>query len=133
MLPKQGWFKKSQIGDKAETAAFLIVQHTVTDPDLMHATLPKIEAAAKQGEADGGQYALMYDRIALEFDHKKQRYGSQVECIEGKWAPLDLEDPEHLDERRRSMRLPPEADYLAGFATLPCDSSTPASKSAPVP
>ena len=120
MLPKQGWFKKSEIGDKAETAAFLIVQHAVNNPALMHSTLSKIEAAVKQGEADGGQFALMYDRIALEFDHKPQRYGSQVQCMEGKWTAPELEDPEHVDERRRSVGLSSEADYLESFKSWPC-------------
>lgn len=133
MLPKKGWFKKSEIGDKAESAAFLIVQHAVNDSALMHATLPKIEAAVKRGEASGEHYALMYDRIALEFDHKPQRYGSQVECAGSKWTPLRLEDPARLDDLRRSVGLQPESDYLKTFETAPCESSTPASSSAPVP
>lgn len=133
MLPKTGWFRKSAIGDKAEAAAFLVVQHAVNDPDLMHATLPKIEAMVKIGEADGSNYALMYDRIALEFDHKPQRYGSQVGCVEGRWVPADLEDPDRLDDRRRALGLSSEADYLKGFETGPCDNSAPASSSAPVP
>lgn len=133
MLPKSGWFRRSLIGDKAEEAAFMIVQHSVNDPALMHATLPKIEEAVKRGEADGNHYALLYDRIALEFDHKPQRYGSQLECRDGKWTPLDLEAPDQLDQRRAALGLPPEADYLKGFETSPCESSTPASKSAPVP
>lgn len=133
MLPKQGWFKKSEIGEKAEIAAFLIVQHAVNDAALMHATLAKIEAAAKRGDASGDRFALLYDRIALEFDHKPQRYGSQVACADGLWAPLGLEDPVHLDDLRHALGLEPEADYLKTFETAPCESSTPASSSAPVP
>ena len=121
MLPKTGWLKKSEVGDKAEAAAFLILRHAVNDPALMHAFLPQIEAAVKQGEASGDQYALMYDRIALEFDHKKQRYGSQVSCVGGQWVPSELEDPDHLDDRRRSIGLSSEADYLKSFESWPCN------------
>jgi len=118
MIPPEGWFRKSVIGNKAATAAFLIVQHAVGDPDLMRATLPKIEAMVKQGEADGGQYALLHDRIAVMFENKPQRYGSQVQCIGGKASPGSLEDPEHLDALRASVGLPPEAEYLRRF---PCN------------
>lgn len=120
MIPPEGWFRRSVIGRKAALSAFLIVQHAVEDPDLMRATLPKIEAMVKEGEADGGQYALLYDRVALLFDKKPQRYGSQVGCTDGKWGPANVEDPVHLDELRKSVGLPPEADYLQTFATTPC-------------
>ena len=118
IIPPEGWFRKSVVGRKAAAAAFLIVQHAVNDPDLMRATLPKIEAMVKQDEADGSQYALLYDRIAVMFDNKPQRYGSQVQCIGGKASPGALEDPGHLDALRASVGLPPEAEYLRRF---PCN------------
>lgn len=120
VLPKSGWFRLSVIGDKAEKAAFLIVQHAVNDPALMRATLPKIEAAVKKGDAKGEDYAELYDRIALEFDHKPQRYGSQLQCVEGHWVPLDLEDPEHLDALRASIGLPSEEENLKRWENSPC-------------
>lgn len=129
MLPKGGWFSRSKIGPKGEAAAFLIVQHAVDDSALMHAVLPRIEAAVRQGEADGPAYAELYDRIALEFDHKPQLYGSQLQCAGGKWAPLEVEDPGHLDDRRRAIGLPPEADLLRELDAGSCAADT----SPPVP
>ncbi len=120
LIPPEGWFRRSVVGNKAAMAAFLIVQHAVEDPDFMRATLPKIEAMVRQGEASGEQYALLYDRVTLFFDKKPQRYGTQVECAGGKWAPSDLEDPGRLDELRKSMGMRPEADYLGEYARTPC-------------
>ena len=120
LIPAEGWFRKSVVGIKAELAAFVIVQHAVEDPDFMRAMLPKIEAMARRGEVYGDQYALLYDRITLTFDKKPQRYGTQVECVNGKWTAGNLEDPDHLDERRASLRMQPEADYLASFREWPC-------------
>ncbi len=121
LIPADGWFKKSVYGDEAVTAAFLIVQHAVNDPTLMRQTLAKLGEYTSVGEAKGGQYALMYDRVALDFDHKPQRYGSQVSCVNGAWTPTDLEDPSHVDQRRKAVGLSEsEANYLKRFDDQPC-------------
>ena len=121
LIPADGWFKESIYGEKATKAAFLVVQHAVNDPPLMRRTLQKLGEYVPQGEAKGQMYALMYDRVALEFDQKPQRYGSQVGCEGGVWKPKDLEDPEHVDERRAQMGMKEtEAVYLKRFADSPC-------------
>jgi hypothetical protein len=121
MIPKAGWFLKSVYGAKAASAAFLIVQHAVNDPDLMRTTLRRMAPLVAKGEADAGDYGLMFDRVALEFDHKPQRYGSQVECKDGKWQPYNLEDPAHVDERRKALGFEQtEAEYLKNFDSDPC-------------
>jgi hypothetical protein len=120
MMPREGWFLKSQYGAKASKAAFLIVQHATNDPDLMRLALSRIELLVGKGEIDDAEYALLYDRVALDFDHKPQRYGTQVMCVAGKWLPKETEAPEHLDERRKSVGLFSEADYLKFFADHPC-------------
>ena len=121
MTPPSGWFDRELYGDKAASAAFLIVQHATNDPQLMRDTLAKLEPLARQRKIDGGQYALMYDRVALEFEHKPQRYGSQVSCTAGSWRADDVEDPARLDERRRAVGLKQtEAEYLALFKARPC-------------
>jgi len=120
IIPAEGWFRRSIVGEKAEVAAFAIVQHAIEDEAFMRETLPKIETLVRQGEVHGDQYALLYDRISLSFDKKPQRYGSQVDCVNGKWAPGNLEDPDHLDERRKSLGMQPEAVYLASFSATLC-------------
>lgn len=120
MLPATGWFPKSQFGAKAAKAAFLVVQHATNDPELMHLALARMEPLIASGEVDGPDYALLYDRVAL-MDHKPQRYGSQVLCTAGKWSLAPLEDPDHVDERRRSVGITQsEADYVKLASSRPC-------------
>lgn len=121
MAPQGGWFTPKDYGRRASEAAFLIVQHATNDPDLMKSTLAKLKPLAERGEVDGGEFALMYDRVALEFEHAPQRYGSQVACKEGVWTPVDLDDAIHVDERRKAIGLKEtEAEYLKHFSDLPC-------------
>jgi hypothetical protein len=53
----------------------------------------------------------MTDRILVS-SGKPQRYGSQTLFKGGELVVQPTEDPEHLDDRRKSLGLIPEADYL---------------------
>ena len=113
IVARDGWITTTKFGVKASKAAFAIVQHAVNDPDLMRATLAQLGPLAAKGEVDGTDYARMYDRVALEFDHKPQRYGSQLGCHGGVWRPRTLEDPERVDERRKAIGYrQTEAEFL---------------------
>ena len=120
MMPAQGWFSSPPYSAKAVTAAFLIVQHAGRDSELQHEVLKRMAPLAGRGH-DGEQYGMLYDRVSLDFDHKPQRYGSQVECKAGRWQPHTLEDPAHVDARRKAMGFQEtEAAYLKRFAGMPC-------------
>jgi hypothetical protein len=121
MMPATGWFTQPAYSGKAVDAAFLIVQHAGRDEALMRDVLKRMEPLVKTGQVRGESYALLYDRVSLNFDHKPQRYGSQVECKAGHWQPQNLEDPDHVDERRKAMGMMwTEAEYLKSFADYPC-------------
>jgi hypothetical protein len=54
--------------------------------------------------------------VAVEFDHKPQRYGTQLNCVRGKWQLDQVDDQANLDVRRKSIGLSEsEADYLKHF------------------
>lgn len=117
MVPDEGWFYRSVWGDRASSAAFLIVQHS--NLGLWQRFVPVLEPLVATGEVDGGSYALMYDRLAIN-EGRPQRYGSQMICRDGQWVVDTLEDPEQVDERRRQVGLPTTlAEYQAYFATMP--------------
>ncbi|HZL00365.1 MAG TPA: hypothetical protein VFC47_10735 [Caulobacteraceae bacterium] len=59
LIPPEGWFLKSKYGDKAATAAFLIVQHAENDPALMRETLR--EAGTPRGQGRGGRRPIRLD------------------------------------------------------------------------
>ena len=116
LIPAEGWFKASIDGERATLTAFLIVQHATNDPQLMRDSLPRLKAAVDAGEASAQWYALLFDRVAVEFDHKPQRYGTQLNCVQGKWQLDKVDDPANLDARRKTVGLSEsEADYLKHF------------------
>lgn len=119
MVPPEGWFLKSVYGDRAASAAFLIVQHS----GLEHwrRFVPVLEPLVAAGEVDGQSYGLMYDRLA-ENEGRPQRYGTQVTCKAGKWVidRENLEDPANADARRREMGFRwTLAEYEQVFADHP--------------
>jgi hypothetical protein len=121
MMPREGWFLKSKVGEQGSLAAFFIVQHATNDPALMRMALARMEPMIASGEADGRYWALLYDRVALELDSKPQRFGSQVKCRNGAWTPDNLEDPDHVDNRRTAVGFKStETEYLKNFSDVPC-------------
>jgi uncharacterized protein DUF6624 len=117
LIPATGWFKVSTDGERATLAAFLIVQHAGNDPQLMRDTLPRLKTAVDAGEASAQWYVLLFDRVAVEFDHKPQRYGTQLNCVQGKWQLEKVDDPANLDARRKAVGLKEsEAEYLKHFS-----------------
>lgn len=114
MVPAEGWFSTTVYGEEAATGAFMVVQHA--DTALQKRFLPAIEAMANRGEASKSFYALMYDRVAVA-EGRLQRYGTQMQCVDGFQRPFPTEDPEQLEARRAPMgfRWPDYAGYLANF------------------
>jgi hypothetical protein len=119
MLPAKGWFRISVYGTPAAKAAFLIVQHS-TDQAFQESVLERMKPLIGTADLDGQAYGLLWDRIALK-NNRPQRYGSQVDCVGGGWQPTNLEDPAHVDERRKQLGFKEtEEKYLARFAHEPC-------------
>jgi hypothetical protein len=110
LIPEEGWFRISLYGKEAARAAFLIVQHAVDDPALMRGTLNRMEALLP-----------LYDRVAMTFDKKPQRYGTQVNCVDGRWQPTDLEAPDAVNTRRQAVGMTQTIEqYLAMFDNAQC-------------
>lgn len=117
MIPEEGWFYRSRWGDQAAGAAFLIVQHS--NIEAWRRFVPVLEPLVATGEVHGPSYALMFDRLAMN-DGRLQRYGSQMTCVDGRWALAPLEDPDNVDALRESMGFGESlAVYAARFETYP--------------
>lgn len=110
ILAEHGWLGPAEVGKDASGALFLVIQHS--DLATQKKYLPLMRAAVKAGKARGSSLALLEDRIALR-EGRPQIYGSQLRSDGG--GPLyvsAMEDPDHVDERRASVGLPPMAEYL---------------------
>jgi len=115
IIKEYGWPGKSMVGPKAANDAWLIAQHG--GKEFLHETLPLMKAAVEKGDLPGGSYALSVDRTRIQ-DGLKQIYGSQFDTKGDKCEPLPLEDPEHVDERRKAVGLEPLADYAKVLCEL---------------
>ena len=112
MLPPEGWFTISKYGAQGSVAAFLIVQHS--DIEQWRRFVPVMEKLAAQRRST--RRRLRTDvRLAL-IEKQPQRYGSQMTCQAGRYAPAAIEDPDHIDERT-SLHMGLYKDYLALYWT----------------
>jgi hypothetical protein len=111
VIEKQGWPKKSDVGEAAANAAWLLVQHADADPSFQLKALKLMEPLVPAGEVSKSNYALLYDRVMLKLIGK-QRYATQMSCKDGKWTPSLLEDNAAVDSNRAEVGLAPLADYV---------------------
>ncbi len=102
------WPGTSLVGKEASVAAWLVVQHA--DSATIHELLPLMMDAARRKELPYNLVATTIDRDLIA-QGKKQRYGTQFPNS-GKCEPLPIEDPEHVDERRKEAGLGPLASYI---------------------
>jgi hypothetical protein len=110
IVRQHGWPGKSEVGEEAAQAAFLIVQHS-DSLAFRKEMLPLIEAAAAKGEADMSDVAMLQDRT-LNKEGKPQVYGTNFQIRDGRLVPYPITDPARLDERRAAVGLPPMSVYV---------------------
>lgn len=113
IVDQHGWPTRSMVGHDGAHAAWLLIQHADADPEFQEAMLPKLEGAARRGEASLSDLALFVDRVRVA-QGRPQLYGSQFEQDDsGEWNPLPIEDLENVDARRAEMGLSSLAEYRA--------------------
>lgn len=122
IVHRQGWFTIGKYGEDADSAAFFLLQHS-DDLGLQKQILPKLEVLAEAGEVKAKRVALLSDRIAIQ-EGKEQLYGTQGDCNGSlDWSPFPISEPEHVDEKRERMGLPPMESYREIMANTYCNSS----------
>jgi hypothetical protein len=110
ILDQYGWIGPDKIGWKANLALFLVVQHS--DLKAQEKYLPMMRDAVAAHNASASSLALLEDRVALG-EHRLQTYGSQIgQDNSGRFYVLPLEDPDHVDDRRKGVGLGTLADYV---------------------
>lgn len=108
-----GWPGRKLLGDEGAAAAFLILQHAISRPDLQRRGLELMLHAIANREANALDAACLADRIAV-FEGHPQTFGTQFDWDEyGQLSPAPVRDEVDLDERRASVGLPPIAESIA--------------------
>lgn len=113
ILARREWPSPDEVGQRAATAVFLVIQHS---DSMVHATyLPRMRAAVQRGDAEPEHLALLEDRLLTE-QGKPQIYGSQVRTDnKGKSAFFPIADEPNVDKRRTSVGLEPLEEYARYF------------------
>ena len=75
-VESNGWPSPSIVGEKAATAAFLVLQHA--DLQVQQKLLPLLRASAANNEFKPHRLAMLEDRIAVRTG-KAQLYGTQLD------------------------------------------------------
>jgi hypothetical protein len=114
VVAEHGWPGESLVGAEAANAAWLLAQHADHDPAFQRECLELLTTAAEKDEATPVQLAYLTDRVLIA-EGKPQEYGTQVIGRKDGWEPLNLRDPQTVDERRASVGLGSLAAYLASF------------------
>ena len=119
LLDERGWPVASSVGQDGAEAAWLIAQHAIGEPEFQRRCLRLLQNAAASGEVPAWQPATLEDRIR-RFEGRPQLYGTQIEPDgSGQPQPYVIEDPEHVDERRRAVGLKPLSECLAREKRVP--------------
>ncbi|MDP9340916.1 MAG: hypothetical protein M3Q23_02160 [Actinomycetota bacterium] len=124
LIDRFGWPGPEVAGVAGSQAAWLLVQHADHDPEFQRRCLGLLEDAVARDEAEPRQVAFLTDRVRIH-EGQLQRFGTQLRLEEGRLRPIPIEDPDGVDERRRSAGLGPLDDYLRdterSYGLLPSD------------
>ena len=101
------------VGKDGSTDFWLMVQHSDHVPDFQAKVLSQMKAQVDKGNADPANYGLLVDRVNLNTG-KPQIYGTQVAYRAGicQAYSQDLADSANVNQRRKSIGLPPLEEYL---------------------
>jgi hypothetical protein len=92
------------VGTEAASSFVTMVQHQPAE--FRRKVLPKLKANVDRGQADAGNYAMVYDRSSRDAG-RKQLYGENLECsVENPTLhEAPIEDEPHVNMRRARMGL----------------------------
>ncbi len=108
-----GWPGRHALEDEGAAAAFMILQHAISRPDLQRRGLALMLDAIQRGDANALDAAYLSDRIAV-FEGREQTFGTQFDWDEkGLLSPAPIRDPQNVEERRESVGLPPLHETVA--------------------
>ncbi|MBM6498001.1 DUF6624 domain-containing protein [Flavobacterium macrobrachii] len=105
IIDKIGYPTTIKVGEEASEAAWLVIQHSIGQPEFMKKCMNLLEVAVSENEATPKNLAYLIDRIAV-FEGKPQLYGTQFDWDEnGNLSPNIFDDLTKVNERRKSIGL----------------------------
>lgn len=99
------------VGVKGSHNFWLLVQHQDMHPAFQDSVLSAMKIQVEKGKASWKDYAYLVDRVKCN-SGQLQIYGTQVTWVADVPEPKPVIEPEKLDERRKSVGLNDEEEYL---------------------
>jgi len=100
-----GYPTKSKVGEEASDAAWLIVQHAISEPVFMKKCFVLLSESA--GDLNPQNLAYMYDRICY-FEGRPQKYGTQFDDS----GIYPVEDLAEMMRLRNKLQMKELAEHL---------------------
>nr|WP_199001705.1 DUF6624 domain-containing protein [Flavobacterium sp. ASV13] len=101
-----------KVGTEASEAAWLIIQHSIGQPEFMKKCAEELKKAINENKANPINLAYLTDRIAV-FEDKPQLYGTQFDWDEnGELSPNYFDDLTKVNQRRKQIGLPTLEDQI---------------------
>lgn len=95
-----GYPTTEKVGKEGSDAAWLIIQHSIEQPEFMKRSAELLKEAVKENKADPKNLAYLIDRIAV-FQDQPQLYGTQFDWDEnGNLSPHVVDDVIKVNKRR---------------------------------
>jgi len=109
ILDKYGWLGSEVVGERGNSALFLVIQHS--DLKTQEKYLPMMKEAVKNGKASPSQLALLIDRVEMG-NGGPQIYGSQITMKDGQYVVYQIIDEPNVNKRRAEVGLEPLEQYV---------------------
>lgn len=106
LIDKMGFPVLSNAGENGVRLSWLIIHHSISLPDFMRQSLIEMRMAGAQNDYLLELLAYTEDRVAW-LEGRLQLYGTQSDWVDGELKRVPVEDVEKLDQRRKSLGLPP--------------------------
>lgn len=105
IIDKIGYPTIENVGKEASEAAWLIIQHAISQPAFMKKCADLLAQAVIEQQANPKNLAYLTDRIAV-FEDRPQLYGTSFDWDDtGVLNPKPYDDLKKVNERRQSIGL----------------------------
>lgn len=100
-----GFPTPEKVGEEASEAAWLIIQHSIGQPDFMKKAAKLLEEAISHNKVAPKGFAYLTDRIAV-LEGRHQLYGTQFDWDEnGEMNPQPYDNIVKVNQRRKAVNL----------------------------
>ncbi len=105
IIDEIGYPTIKKVGEDANNAAWLVIQHSIEQPDFMKKCAKLMEAEVDENIRCRRHLAYLMDRIAV-LEGRPQLYGTQFDWDEnGELSPNEITDTIGVDKRRKLIGL----------------------------